>query len=159
MSNASDVAQQSNPQSEPAVPDFKVSLHVRPGPSNGSDRYVNTVADNKDVYSYFYSGGNKNAGNVEVIFDGKNSPPARIQVSITRDSEGGVHRYTIDRIEFTDDHLKQFEWDGTGKSHVANITDKNLGLADVKYTTIVLDEDVGCSFPCDPMIKNVPRVL
>lgn len=158
MSIKSDVTQQSNPQSEPAEPDFKVSLHVRPGRSNGSDRYTNTVADNRHPYCYFYSGGNKNEGDVEVVFDGKGSPPAHIQVSINRDSEGGVRRYTIDKITFTDDHLEQFAWDGTGKSHVANITDKNLGLAEVKYTTWVLDEDVGCKFPCDPLIKNVPRV-
>lgn len=157
MSNKPDVVKQNNLPTEPAVPDFKVSLRVRPRPSESWDGYSDTVASNGKIYSYLYTGGNEDAGNVEVMYD-SNGPTSIIQVSISRQSEDSVRRYSIDRIEFAGEGMEQFTWDKAGNPHVAIIKNKNIAAAAVKYTTIVNDSIGECSFPCDPLIKNVPPV-
>lgn len=141
-----------------STPNFRVTLHVQPGKSNGWDGYTDTTSDTNLPYCYRFSGGNKGDGNVSMMHSPQ-GPDGLVQVAIGQDSGGGVARYKIAGIGFNGPGKSQFSWKHGGQTHVAVITDKNIANATVKYSVEVLDVNRNCVIPCDPMIKNVPTVF
>ena len=122
-----------------------VSLDVRNFSSGGADGYVDVAASNGATYSYKYTGGSDDHGNVRVTVG---SGQAAINVTV-----GGDPRYSITNITFnpTDG---QFTWRAGGSARVAVIIDTAATVASVKYTAIVTDSSAQCTVPCDPMIQN-----
>lgn len=122
-----------------------VSLDVRNSSSGGADGYVDVVASNGETYSYKYTGGSDNHGNVDVTVGGGQ---AAINVTV-----GGDPRYSITNITFNPTD-SQFTWRAGGNARVAVIIDTATAVASVKYTVIVTDSTAHCTVPCDPMIQN-----
>lgn len=122
-----------------------VSLDVRNSSSGGADGYVDVVASNGATYSYKYTGGSDNHGNVDVTVGGGQ---AAINVTV-----GGDPRYSITNITFNPTD-SQFTWRAGGNARVAVIIDTATAVASVKYTVIVTDSTAHCTVPCDPMIQN-----
>ena len=122
-----------------------VSLDVRNFSSGGADGYTDVLASNGATYSYKYTGGSDNHGNVQVMVGGGQ---AAINVMV-----GGDPRYSITNITFNPTD-SQFTWHAGGNARVAVIIDTAATVASVKYTVIVTDSTVHCTVPCDPMIQN-----
>lgn len=124
-----------------------VSLDVRNFSSGGADGYTDVLASNGATYSYKYTGGSDNHGNVQVTVGGGQ---AAINVMV-----GGDPRYSITNITFNPTD-SQFTWHAGGNARVAVIIDTAATVASVKYTVIVTDSTANCTVPCDPMIQNKP---
>jgi len=122
-----------------------VSLDVRNFSSGGADGYTDVLASNGATYSYKYTGGSDNHGNVQVMVGGGQ---AAINVMV-----GGDPRYSITNITFNPTD-SQFTWHAGGNARVAVIIDTAATVASVKYTVIVTDSTAHCTVPCDPMIQN-----
>lgn len=122
-----------------------VSLDVRNFSSGGADGYTDVLASNGATYSYKYTGGSDNHGNVQVMVGGGQ---AAINVMV-----GGDPRYSITNITFNPTD-SQFTWHAGGNARVAVIIDTAATVASVKYTVIVTDSTANCTVPCDPIIQN-----
>ena len=122
-----------------------VSLDVRNFSSGGADGYTDVLASNGATYSYKYTGGSDNHGNVQVTVGGGQ---AAINVTV-----GGDPRYSITNITFNPTD-SQFTWHAGGNARVAVIIDTAATVASVKYTVIVTDSTAHCTVPCDPIIQN-----
>jgi hypothetical protein len=126
--------------------DHTVNLQVRAQPSNGSDGYTNTTASNNAVYSYKYTGGDDDHGDIsETVGSGA----ATIDVNLN-----GGSRYQISDISFNGASPGQLSWSGGGDS--AAIIDANTAVENATYCTKVTDSTGNCYFNCDPMIGNDP---
>jgi hypothetical protein len=124
-----------------------VSLDVRNGSSGGAGGYTDVIASNGRTYSYKYTGGTDNHGNVNVsVGHGQ----AAITVTVGTDA-----RYSIPNITFNPADT-QFTWHAGGHAAVAVIVDTAVTVVSVKYTVSVFDINAGCTIPCDPVIHNVP---
>lgn len=106
-----------------------------------------------DPYTYAYTGGGQNHGNVKCIY-GRGAHD--IVVSIAKKSQGRDDRYRIVKITFSGPGKSQFSWHQGAQSHVAIIDNDATGPADVEYSAYVEDKRTREVFICDPMIKNVP---
>ena len=126
---------------------INVSLDVRNFSSGGADGYVDVAASNGATYSYKYTGGSDNHGNVQVMVGGGQ---AAINVTV-----GGDPRYSITNITFNPTD-SQFTWRAGGNARVAVIINTAVTVVSVKYTVTVTDSTAKCTVPCDPMIKNIP---
>jgi hypothetical protein len=126
---------------------FSVGLDVRNFGSSGSDGYKNTTATNGATYSYKYSGGSDNEGNVTSALGNGN---AAITIQLNSDP-----RYRINNVAFTDDSQSQLSWRSNAPT-TAVITDANNAAEDADYTLTVGDTTANCTFPCDPYIVNRP---
>lgn len=127
-----------------------VNLDVRNFSSGGANGYTDVIASNGATYSYKYTGGSDNHGNVNVTVGGGQ---AAINVTVGTDA-----RYSITNVTFSPAN-SQFSWHAGGHAAVAVIVDTATAVVDVKYTTIVTDSGStppNCTIPCDPMIQNVP---
>lgn len=124
-----------------------VQLIVRNQPSNGRDGFTNTTATNNAIYSYMYTGGDDDHGDIrETLGTGS----ATINVGLS-----GGPGYRIDDISFRNDTNHELSWSGSGSS--AAIIDANSAVQDATYCTSVTDTQAQCSFDCDPMIGTDPR--
>ena len=79
--------------------DRNISLDIHDHQSNGPDGYTNTVASDGKVYSYMYSGGTGNGGDVSFTSRGR--------VTVTVKLPQGT-RYQTDNVGFEND-VKAFE--------------------------------------------------
>lgn len=123
-----------------------VALDVRNFASSGSDGYTNTTASNGKTYSYKYTGGTDNNGNVTVnSSEGKN-------VTITLHLQSDP-RYTIDSVTFVDPHQQLSIPNPKGQKNVT-IQDKNDFSQTATYKVTVKDSTANATLPCDPQIIN-----
>lgn len=128
----------------PASPNITLEIHNHA--SSGSDGYTNTTASNGATYSYRYSGGESNGG--DVIFRTR----GRVNVNV-RLAKGSS--YTIGNVTFEDDAHDQLRWlSGQHATSTAVIQDKNDAVQTARYKITVHDEGTGASIPCDPIIAN-----
>ncbi len=123
-----------------------VSLQVRAQPSNGNDGYTNTTASNNAIYSYKYSGGDDDHGDISETLG---SGAATIDVQLN-----GGSRFQISDITFSGATPGQLSWSGGGDT--AAIIDANTVVENATYCTKVTDSTANCYFNCDPMISTVP---
>lgn len=129
---------------EPAL----VTLDVQDFPSNGSDGYTNTTATNNQIYSYKYGGGSDGAGNIEEQTG--NAGSKQIPLALA-----GGSRYVIANVIFSNDPYNQMSWHPQTSTQ-GYINDADSTDEDAYYQVQVTDNDVQCSFVCDPTIKNKP---
>ena len=123
-----------------------VHLLVRNQPSNGNDGFTNTTATNNAVYSYRYTGGDDDHGDIsETIGLGS----ATVDVDLS-----GGNNYRITGITFTNDPGNQLSWRPGSDADHAVVIDANTSVMDASYCTTVTDASASCSFNCDPMIGN-----
>lgn len=127
----------------PASPNIR--LDVRNSPSNGSDGYTDTTASNGATYSYKYSGGEGNGGDVTFKSRGK----VTINVHLTNGSG-----YSIDDVSFSGDSNDQLSWRNPNAGKVAVIQDENSAVQTADYKITVKDEGADVTVPCDPKIIN-----
>lgn len=127
--------------------DHTVHLKVRNQPSNGNDGWTNTTATNNAIYSYRYTGGDDDHGDIRETLG---SGAATIQVMLS-----GGPNYSIGDIAFQNDTNHELSWSGGGGS--AAIIDANSAVQQATYCTSVTDTQAQCSFNCDPMIGTDPR--
>lgn len=123
----------------------RISLDVHNTPSNGSDGYTDTTASNGATYSYRYSGGEGNGG--DVIFKTR----GRVTVSVHLANGSG---YSIDDVSFTDDTGEQLSWLNPNAGKVATIQNLNTVVQVANYKVTVRDEAADITVPCDPRIVN-----
>lgn len=123
-----------------------VTLKIKPG-SNAGSGWSNATATNGQPYSYKYSGGNDDRGDMD---NQVNSGIATLQLNLDTDQQ----RYALAGATF-DDPANQLQWakinDASG-----TITDVNTAVENAKYTIQVTDTTSGATIPCDPMIINRP---
>lgn len=125
-----------------------VNLDVRNFPSNGTDGYTNTTASNHAIYSYLYEGGSDGHGNIEEIAD---AISGTITVGIQSDP-----RYRISNVVFSGDVENQLSWQPGESPTSVVITDSDTETGEGSFCVSVSDTTANCTFPCDPVIKNVP---
>lgn len=130
------------------MPNINASLDVRNFPSNGSDGYTDTIANNNAVYSYKYSGGSDGAGGLETRVG---SGVATLNLNLDADN-----RYSFSTVDFTDDDEQQLSWRGNAPT-AGVITDANTKLETAHYSVTVADATGNCTFPCDPTVSNEPN--
>jgi len=121
-----------------------ITLDVRNWGSNGSDGYTSTTASNGATYSYRYSGGTGNGGDVTFTTRGR----VTIVVQLQSDS-----RYTIENVGFTGDSNNQLSWINHAPT-TATIQNLNTIVQTANYKVTVNDSVAHCTIPCDPMIIN-----
>lgn len=122
-----------------------ISLFVKVGPSNGSDGYTNTIASNGATYSYMYTGGDNNGGNVTC---NRAQGPVTIVVQLQ-----GDRRFSIDAITFVNDSNNQLTV--SSSSPVTSVIhNKNTATQTADYKVTVNDSSAQCTVPCDPQIIN-----
>lgn len=124
-----------------------VSLDIRNSAAVPGDGYTNTTASNGSTYCYKYSGGTDGSGGVEVI---TGTGTLVITVTIAADP-----RYLVSSVSFSN-NLGDLSWAFGESAYVAVITDTDLDNENSEYSVIVSDHTAGCTFPCDPPIKNIP---
>lgn len=122
-----------------------VTLDVRNFASNGSDGYTDTTASNNAIYSYRYTGGNDNGGNVD--FTGR----GRVTLTVQLQSDP---RYQIGNVGFTGDTNNQLTWLAQNAPKTAVIQDVNTAVQNANYKITVNDTTANCTVPCDPQINN-----
>jgi hypothetical protein len=123
-----------------------IDLDVRNFPSNGSDGYTNTTASNNAIYSYKYSGGTGNGGDVTFTSRG------RVTIVVQLQSDP---RYTINSITFSNDVNNQLSLVSNPHAQTtATIQNLNNLVQTADYKVSVSDSSAGCTFPCDPQIIN-----
>lgn len=128
------------------MPDNRtIQLDLQAHASNGSDGYTNSVASDGAVYSYRYSGGTGNGGDVAFTSRGR--------VNVTVQLQAG-NRYTVASVAFANDIHHQLSWVNPGSHGNAVIQNENSQLQTANYKMTVTDTDAGCTIPCDPMIIN-----
>lgn len=125
-----------------------VTLDVRNSPARKGDGYTDTTASDGATYCYRYTGGSDDAGGVEQIADGDSGT---ITVMIRRGP-----RYQVDHVSFSGDIEGQLSWAAGPSPAVAVITDRDTSTGDGAYAVVVRDTTAGCTFVCDPPIKNKP---
>lgn len=99
-----------------------------------------------DPESCAFSGGSDGAGNVDVS---ANTGNKKIQVKLTGDGD-----YVVADVLFSGEGADQMSSSGGGQSKVVNISNRNDGPADVKYSVIVAHKTSGETRDCDPRIIN-----
>jgi hypothetical protein len=122
-----------------------ITLDVRNASSGGRDGYVDTTASNGQVYSYKYTGGDNNTG--DVTFHGRG--PATVVVHLKSDP-----RYAIDEVKFPDDPNSQLSTGTSPNDTTAVIQDKNDQQQTATYKVTVKDSSADATVPCDPRIVN-----
>ncbi len=128
------------------MPDNRnIQLDIHDHESNGSDGYTNSVASDGAVYSYKYSGGTGNGGDVSFTSRGR--------VNVTVQLPSG-NRYTVANVTFANDVNHQLSWTNPGSHGNAVIQNENTQLQTADYKVTVNDTNVGCTIPCDPQIIN-----
>lgn len=128
------------------MPDNRtIHLDLHDYASSGSDGYTNSVASDGVVYSYKYSGGTGNGGDVTFTSRGR--------VNVTVQLPSG-NRYTVANVTFVNDINHQLSWVNQGSQGNAVIQNENDNLQDADYKVTVNDTNVGCTIPCDPQIIN-----
>jgi hypothetical protein len=123
-----------------------VHLKVRNQPSNGNDGYTDTTATNNAIYSYRYTGGDNDHGNIsETVGLGS----ATIEVGL----DGGSN-YQISNVTFGNDTQNQLSWRPGSTADNAVVIDANTQVENASYCTTVTDTTANCAFNCDPMVSN-----
>ena len=123
-----------------------ITLDVRNASSHGQDGYVDTTASNGKVYSYKYSGGDNDTGDVTITGRGN---VATVVVHLKSDP-----RYTIDDIKFPEDPGAQLSKGQNPNATTAVIQDKNTEAQTATYKVTVKDATADATVPCDPKIIN-----
>lgn len=123
-----------------------IQLEVHDHAASGSDGFTNTTASNGATYSYRYSGGEGNGG--DVIFRSRGRVTFNVSLA---DSQG----YEIDDVSFSGDVHQQLSWlsSAQASSH-AVIQDKNDQLQTAQYKVTVRDSNGDVTIPCDPKVVN-----
>lgn len=129
--------------------DVTVTLDVRNFPSAEGSGYTNIEASNKNTYSYRFTGGPTNDGNVSEI---TGTGPAQITVQVQADP-----RYHINNITFGNNQANDLSWNLTNPPYIATITDTNVDNIDSEYSVNILDTVANATVLCDPSIKNRPN--
>ena len=128
------------------MPDNRnIQLDLQDHASSGSDGFTNSIASDGAVYSYRYSGGTGNGGDVSFTSRGR--------VNVTVQLPPG-NRYTVGSVAFENDINHQLSWLNQGAHGNAVIQNENSQLQDASYKVTVNDTTAGCSIPCDPHIIN-----
>ena len=123
-----------------------IDLDVRNFPSNGNDGYTNTTASNGATYSYRYTGGDNNGGNVTFTTRG------RVTIVLQLQSDP---RYTINSVGFTGDTNNQLSLESNPHAQThATIQNLNSVVQTANYKVTVTDSTANCTAPCDPQIIN-----
>ena len=123
-----------------------VTLKVKPG-NNGGSGWSDTTASNGQAYSYKYTGGTDDRGDMEQQV---NTGASTLQLNLDTDR----NRYSLSGATF-DDPNHQLTWVRTDNA-TGTITDVNTVAENAKYTIQVTDTTNGATFDCDPMILNKP---
>lgn len=125
--------------------DRNISLDVHNHASSGSDGYINTIASDNAVYSYKYSGGTGNGGDVSFTSRGR----VNITVKLTHGT-----RYQIGDVSFANDTNHQLSWLNQNAPYDAVIQNENNVVQTADYKVTVNDSTANCTVPCDPQIIN-----
>lgn len=125
-----------------------INLSVRDTPSNGADGYTDVDACGM-IYSYRYSGGNGNGG--DVIFTRRGNVTIVLKLNNASPSN---RRYTFGDVMFEGDDNDQLSWAGSAPTNGV-IHNKNDAVQTASYKVMVDDSTkANCSIPCDPKIIN-----
>ena len=125
-----------------------INLSVHAGPSNGSVGYTDVDACGT-TYSYLYTGGKGNGGDVAFTKRGK----VTIVLKLTN-TPPNSRRYTFGDVTFEGDDNNQLSWSGNAPTNGV-IHNKNDAVQTASYKVIVDDATIpNCSIPCDPKIIN-----
>ena len=125
-----------------------ITLSLHDTPAHGSDGYTNVAACGS-TYSYKYSGGTGNGG--DVTFIGRR--PVTVVLKLNNASPSD-RRYTFGDVTFEGDDNDQLSWSGNAPTNGV-INDKNDVAQTASYKVMVDDATkASCSIPCDPKIIN-----
>lgn len=129
---------------QPASPSIR--LEVQNHASSGSDGFTNTTASDGATFSYRYSGGEGNGG--DVIFR------TRGKVTVNVHLADGTN-YAIDDVSFTGDIHRQLSWVSNARaSSTAVIQDRNDRKQEARYKVTVRTSSGSVTIPCDPIMAN-----
>lgn len=121
-----------------------IRLEVQQGASSDPS-WKDVQASNGETYSFRYTGGDDNKGNVSAkVGNGVVTFPLRLDAD---------KRYGISGCSFRDDKFDQLSWRGDSEK-AGNLIDKNDKVQTAYYTIVVTDKDANCEIPCDPRIVN-----
>lgn len=123
-----------------------ITLDVRNASSGGRDGYVDVTASNGKTYSYRYSGGDNDTGDVTIRGRGS---AATVVVHLRSDA-----RYSIDEVRFPEDPNSQLSNGNSPNATTAVIQDKNTEAQKATYKVTVKDATADATVPCDPRIVN-----
>jgi len=121
-----------------------IDLYVQDHGSNGSDGYTDTTASNGNTYSYRYTGGSGNGG--DLTFTQRGAVTIVLQLK-------GDRRYTISNVSFPSDPNNQLSWVSNSPT-TGVIHNKNDAVQVAEYKVTVSDSAANCTVPCDPQIIN-----
>ena len=123
-----------------------ITLDVRNFAASPGDGYTNTTSSINTTYSYKYSGGDSNGGNVTFTSRG------RVTIVVQLQSDP---RYTINTVGFTGDTNNQLSLVSNPHAQTtATIQNLNSVVQTANYKVTVSDSTANCTFPCDPQIIN-----
>lgn len=122
-----------------------ITLDVRNASSGGADGYTDVTASNGRTYSYKYSGGEGNGGDVTFHV----GTPATVVVQLHSDP-----RYTINDVTFKDDTNNQLSYPNPNAGKTATIQDRNTVAQTAEYKVVVKDSTANATVPCDPKVIN-----
>jgi hypothetical protein len=129
-----------------------VNLDVRNSSSGGNDRWVDVQASNGQTYSYKYTGGSDDAGNVTATVGGGT---VTIEISIAATDP----RYAITGVPLVDpdaaSNNPQLSQSIAAGGRSATITDIDTAADNAAYCVTITDTSANCTIPCDPRITNV----
>ncbi|KGQ18351.1 hypothetical protein LF41_1350 [Lysobacter dokdonensis DS-58] len=125
-----------------------VQLKLQPGAKNGNGWNTITAPNTQQVYSFKYTGGDKDNGGLKTtVGDGT----ATLNLNLDTDN-----RYSVNNVTFRDDDNPP-QLSRTFTSSTAVITDQNTANLSADYCVMVLDSTNGSMIPCDPIIANDPK--
>jgi len=124
-----------------------IHLSVHDHASNGADGYTNVPACDT-TYSYRYSGGSGNGGDVTFTRRGK----VTVVLRLDNDSPHGS-RFTLNDVTFKNDTNHELSWVGSAPTNGV-IHNENGVVQTASYKVLVNDISATCTVPCDPLIIN-----
>lgn len=115
--------------------------------SSDEPGWRNVTASNGQPYSYCYSGGDDDAGGLEMtVGDGQGAVLVRLVAG-----DG----YMITSCEFSGDGDGQLSWSASG-NQAGMIIDRNSAVVSAQYCILITDRAADCTIRCDPPITNRP---
>lgn len=124
-----------------------VNLDVRNWAAQPGDGY--TTSQNNGTHSYKYTGGTEASGDGTVVEHGRGRDIIHIQLN-------SDPRYSIQSVAFLGDTQNQMSAEVLTPTS-AQIIDANSQVENAEYVVNVFDNVAGCTFACDPVIRNEPN--
>ncbi len=123
-----------------------ITLEVRAQASDGTDGYTDSTGSNGGAYSYRYSGGSGNGGDVEFVGRGQGTIVIHLRAE---------RNFSLDSVSFRNDANDQLSTDPIVHSAKnATIKNRNTAVQTAEYKVTVMDSDTNETIDCDPKIIN-----